>query len=175
MTQDFQLNPPQFSKSSTKPRPGRPGAEKMRKQNCHDFVRSSFFTGAERPLKHDFLIDCTPAFQKGCDVWRKRPLPCVGDGLPADWRDELDGELLLLRINVALICRATEEKQRSFIHVFVLRRKIKRPNRTQTGAVLIFSQRIVTISTSYDRLTAQDMPLNSPSPLWCTRFRACVK
>lgn len=30
-------------------------------------------------------------------------LPCVGDGLPADRRDELDGELLLLRIDVALV------------------------------------------------------------------------
>lgn len=38
----------------------------------------------------------------------KRIVPSVGNGLPADWRDELDGELLLLRINVAIICRTTD-------------------------------------------------------------------
>ncbi len=48
-------------------------------------------------------------FKRG--VMYKETLPCVGDGLPADWRDELDGELLLLRINVTFICGATEEKQ----------------------------------------------------------------
>lgn len=31
------------------------------------------------------------------------PVPCIGDGLPADWRDELNGKLLLLRIDVTLI------------------------------------------------------------------------
>lgn len=34
-------------------------------------------------------------------------LPCIGNGLPADRTDELDGELLLLRINVTFICRVT--------------------------------------------------------------------
>lgn len=38
----------------------------------------------------------------------KRIVPSVGNGLPADWRDELDRELLLLRINVAIICRTTD-------------------------------------------------------------------
>lgn len=37
--------------------------------------------------------------------------PCVGNGLPADRRDELDGELLLLRIDVALVCSGTTDKQ----------------------------------------------------------------
>lgn len=36
-------------------------------------------------------------------------LPGVGNGLPAHWRDQLDGELLLQRVDVALICREDQQ------------------------------------------------------------------
>lgn len=32
-------------------------------------------------------------------------LPGIGDGLPADWGDELDGEGFLLGVDVSVICR----------------------------------------------------------------------
>lgn len=37
-------------------------------------------------------------------------LPRVGNGLPTNRRDELDGELLLLRVDVTLVCREGQEE-----------------------------------------------------------------
>lgn len=48
---------------------------------------------------------CTAVLHKGVQL-----LPGVRNGLPADWRDELDGELLLLGMDVTFICRMTQEK-----------------------------------------------------------------
>ena len=39
-------------------------------------------------------------------------LPRVGDGLPADRGDELDGELLLLRVDVAVVYRRADTGDR---------------------------------------------------------------
>lgn len=33
------------------------------------------------------------------------PLPGIGNGLPADWGDELDGEGFLLGVDVSVVCR----------------------------------------------------------------------
>lgn len=57
-----------------------------------------------------FLDACFIFFFKCILMKKPLSLPCVGNGLPADWRDELDGELLLLRINVTFICSMTEQQ-----------------------------------------------------------------
>lgn len=49
-------------------------------------------------------------FQKAC-FCEEELLPGVGNGLPADRRDKLDGKLVLLRINVPFICRMEKQKQ----------------------------------------------------------------
>lgn len=43
-----------------------------------------------------------------CD---EEPLPGVGNGLPADRRDELDGKLVLLGIDVTFVWRKEKQNQ----------------------------------------------------------------